>query len=205
MNKRRIPLLRQSKFFLVTLLTFALSACATGQQSNNSPKQVGRKTSVMIDAVSKEDVSGKTFVFPDEDKSEDVEAIREFQLAKNALKLAGMTESDSAEKADYSVALHTETKKPVLGISIGAINPYTHTVSLTAKRNNKIAWQVKASGNSEFESRGRFLGLLLGAAEEYIGDTTGSPVRIQIASDDSRVEEVLSGKKQIEATETSQE
>ncbi|MFL5815040.1 MAG: hypothetical protein ACJ763_15800 [Bdellovibrionia bacterium] len=186
------------------VLSLSTWACSTGQKASNSPNQSGRKVAVTVDAVSKENIKGKTYFFPDEESADNAESIRQLLLVKNALKLAGLTEANAADKADYIMTLGFETKKPVLGISVGALNPYTHSVSLTAKRNDKLVWQIKASGPSEFERQSRFLAMLLGAAEEYIGETTNSPVRVNISTNDSRVEEVINGERQTESDDSTQ-
>jgi hypothetical protein len=189
--------------FVCTLIIFSVPGCSTGQKANNNPSQSGRRVTVIVDAVSREKIQGKTYFFPDEESADNAESIRQLLLVKNALKLAGLTEANSAEKADYLMTLSFETKKPVLGISVGSLNPYTHSVSLLAKRNDKLVWQIKASGPSEFERQSRFLAMLLGAAEEYIGESTDSPKRVNISTNDSRVQEIVSGERQSESPEES--
>jgi hypothetical protein len=186
---------------VVTLCTLIISSvlfssCSTGQKANNGLNPSGQSVTVTVDAVGKENIKGKTYFFPDEESADNAESIRQLLLVKNALKLAGLTEANSAEKADYLMTLSLETKKPAVGILVDSSNPYTHSVSLIAKQNDQLAWQIKASGPSVFERQSRFLAMLLGAAEAYIGETTHPPAQVQISTNDRRVEEVIHGERQ---------
>lgn len=182
-------------FLALGLLVSGVS-CTTQQKQEDKGNPSGlsdrRRTFTMETNFRDKNLKGKSFSINREKKFEDLRFDKTFEWIEKMLILEGLV--PKSKNADYEITLQLDVKKPVTGISIGILAPFKHTMTLRARKNGNLTWQIVATGPSEYEELGQFPALLLGASRHYFGKTTAGAEDFAMNDNDSKVEELIKDK-----------
>ncbi|MGE4233605.1 MAG: hypothetical protein AB7F43_09780 [Bacteriovoracia bacterium] len=179
---------RISVVLIFTLVTAIGCVAAKNAQDEGS---FTRKLSFNVNSYFKSDIKNKTFYVVREGEYDSLDFDRDINWVKKALTLESLKEADSKEHADIVIYPTFVTEKPATGISLGLLFPFTHRLSLLAKKKGQTIWKISVDGPSEYAERNSFTAVLLGAARHHFGKDTVGSIQYTMSENDPKVEEIL--------------
>lgn len=173
-----------------TLMLTACSSTPSGEPEPELGSGAGRSFPIQVDASAREAGKEKSFrVSLESGLAPSLQEEENLRKLERALELAGYKKAAALPELEVTVSFGIE--KPMLGLTLGTLNGYTHRVKIAAAEKSGLLWELHASGPSEHEdNRAVFPYLMLGSLP-YFGKSSGGQKRVNARDDDPRLNALL--------------
>jgi len=185
---------------IVGVVASFVTGCSSSQKSTEvtlkpkpqSSNPFERTVTVKVAGLSDGTSNQKTIFFPRiEDDIQSLKVAPLYHMISRALGEDGFIEVEKESQAFFVIEPVFAIEKPITGVPVlGNLTPYIHKVTIRAKHDKIVFWELTLTGGSEHEDPMLIMPVLLAAGLGFYGKATTSPIEVRIQNTSPEVKTI---------------